>query len=124
VLQSGSKDELANRFEVLYSSFESLNDELHPEQVMEEPMFNIITSFRDDSWTVIVFLRRKHRPHQFFADGESKILFSPASVDFGGVCITPVEVDFERIDRELLTDMFGQLSVGPQHLRIVLDALR
>lgn len=124
VLQSNSETELKNRFETLYNSFESLNEVLHPGQVMEEPMFNIIASFRDEKWTIIVFLRKKHRPHQFFAEGDDKVLFSPASVDFGGVCITPVEADFNRIDRELLVDMFGQLSVGTEHLHEVLDALR
>lgn len=123
VLQSDSESELEQRFGLLYAAFEALNDEIHPGQVMEEPMFNIISSFRDEKWTVIVFLRRKHRPYQFFAEGDDKILFSPASVDFGGVCITPVEVDFNRIDRELLTEMFTQLSVEPEHLRAVLDAL-
>lgn len=124
VLQSNSAAELKNRFEILYNRFESLNEELHPGQIMEEPMFNIIASFRDEQWTIIVFLRKKHRPQQFFAEGDDKVLFSPASVDFGGVCITPVEVDFNRIDRELLSDMFDQLSVGPEHLREVMNALR
>ncbi len=124
VLQSDSDTAITERFETLYSSFEALNDELHPGQTMEEPMFNIISSFRDGKWTVIVFLRRKHRPYQFFEESEDKkILFSPASVDFGGVCITPVEIDFKRIDRALLTNMFNQLSVGPEHLRLVLNAL-
>jgi len=124
VFQSNSETEIKNRFETLYNRFESLNEILHPGQIMEEPMFNIIASFRDRKWTIIVFLRKKHRPYQFFAEGNDKVLFSPASVDFGGVCITPVEVDFKRIDRELLEDMFGQLSVSPDHLREVMDALR
>jgi hypothetical protein len=124
VLQSDSKSELEAHFETLYTCFEALNEEIHPGQTMEEPMFNVISSYKDSKWTVIVFLRRKHRPHQFFAEGDDKILFSPASVDFGGVCITPVEVDFKRIDQELLTEMFGQLSVTSEHLRVVLDALR
>lgn len=124
VLQSSSKVELVNRFRTLYNSFESLNEVLHPGQVMEEPMFNIIASFRDEKWTIIVFLRKKHRPHQFFAEGDDKVLFSPASVDFGGVCITPVEADFNRIDHELLKDMFDQLSVDSEHLRTVMNALR
>ena len=56
---------------------------------------------------------RKHRPRTvFLPEGEEQILFSPASVDFGGVCITPLERDFNRMNRELLTDMFSQLSVS------------
>ncbi len=124
VLQSASAQVLSDQFDRVYNQFESLNDEIHPGQTMEEPMVNVISSYRDEAWTVIIFLRRKHRPHQFFAEGDHKILFSPASVDFGGVCITPVEADFNRIDRDLLVDMFGQLSIESTHLKAVLDALR
>lgn len=77
----------------------------------DEPMFNIITTFRDGRHVVLVFLRRRHRPDQFYLEGEDRIVFSPAAVDFGGVCITPVERDFHRMNRDLLSNMFGQLSV-------------
>ena len=63
-------------------------------------------------------------PNSFFAEGEEQILFSPASVDFGGVCITPLERDFNRMNRELLTDMFSQLSVQRDVLDAVAQAVR
>jgi hypothetical protein len=124
VIQSDDKASLVQRFETLYTSFDRLTREIHGSESMEEPMFNVLSAFREGKWTIIVFLRRKHRPHQFFAEGDEKILFSPASVDFGGMCITPVERDFDRITRENLLDMFAQLSVTPAHFKQVCNDLR
>jgi hypothetical protein len=90
----------------------------------EEPMLNILTAYTENRWRVIIFLRKRHRPDQFFLEGNDKIVFSPASVDFGGVCITPVEKDFHLMDKVLLTNMFGQLSVGKDVLNDVAGALQ
>lgn len=112
VIESDDKVRLLTEFTRIYGAFENLNTQLHPGvDDLEEPMVNVLTSFRDGTWGVIIFLRRKHRPVQFFMDGEAQILFSPASVDFGGVCITPVQKDFESITKENLIDMFNQLSI-------------
>lgn len=124
VIESSDRDSVLKSFGKLYRKFESLNSQIHPsEPDMEEPMLNILCSFEQNKWRLIVFLRKKHRPVQFFAEGDEKILFSPASVDFGGVCITPVEKDFSSITREDLADMFNQLSVGPEFLHAVGDEL-
>ena len=85
----------------------------------EEPMLNILVSFKGGLWRVIVFLRKKHRPERYFAESDEKMLFSPASVDFGGVCIIPVERDFHRITKDDLYSMFQEVSASPD----VLDAV-
>lgn len=82
-------------------------------------MLNILVSFKGGLWRVIVFLRKKHRPDRYFAEGDEKMLFSPASVDFGGVCIVPVERDFHRISKDDLYSMFQEVSASPD----VLDAV-
>src|SRR5690606_10063690 len=124
VIESESRSAIVSSFEKLYQKFESLNSIIHPSDPdIEEPMLNILCSFEQEKWRLIVFLRKKHRPTQFFAEGDEKILFSPASVDFGGVCITPVEKDFNSITREDLSDMFNQLSVDPEFLHTVADEL-
>jgi hypothetical protein len=40
------------------------------------------------------------RPACYFAEGDARILLSPASVDLGGVFITPRGEDFEKISAE------------------------
>lgn len=86
-------------------------------------MLNILATQENGRWRVICFLRRKHRPARFFAEGDEKMVFSPASVDFGGVCITPVERDFQRITADDLRDMFNEVSVTPEVLDAVVKAL-
>jgi len=77
-----------------------------------EPMINLFVWYEIDTWTIVLFPRRQHRPRQYFATGEEQILFSPGCVDFAGLLILPREEDFNRLDRELLADLFGQLTLN------------
>ena len=58
-------------------------------------MINMLSYYRD-GWQVLVFPRGKHRPWQYFEEGEKNILLSPAAVDMGGTLITPLEKDFHE----------------------------
>lgn len=78
----------------------------------DEPMLNILSGYRDSSWQVFVFPRRAHRPHQFFEEGAGRLLISPASVDMGGVWITPRKEDYEKVDSESIRDIFSQVTIG------------
>jgi hypothetical protein len=75
-----------------------------------EPMLNILVYF-NKGWQVLVFPRDKHRPWQFFEEGEKNILLSPASVDMGGMLITPLEKDFDKITADDIKDIFTQISL-------------
>jgi ATP adenylyltransferase/5',5'''-P-1,P-4-tetraphosphate phosphorylase II len=119
VIESEDAARIEDLFARLFEAFSKFNPDSS-----DEPMVNVLTAHRDGRWRVIVFLRRRHRPEQFFRKGEDRIVFSPASVDFGGVCITPVEKDFHLMNRELLTDMFGQLSARREVFDEVVGALR
>ncbi len=77
-------------------------------------MLNILAYFHK-KWQVLVFPREKHRPWQFFEEGASNILLSPASVDMGGVMITPLEKDFLKISREDIQDIFAQIGPSAGH---------
>ena len=77
----------------------------------EEPMLNILAAY-EERWKVLVFPRARHRPSFFFAEGDGKMLISPAAVDLGGVCITPLEKDFHRVTRELVVKMFEEVTLG------------
>ena len=65
-----------------------------------EPMLNILCWADGDKWVIAVFPRKQHRPSCYSAEGDANILISPASVDMGGVFITPLEKDFEKITAE------------------------
>ena len=79
-----------------------------------EPMINML-SYYNDGWQVILFPRDKHRPWQYFEEGEKNILLSPASVDMGGTLILPLEKDFLKITREDIEDIFSQITFSAEH---------
>jgi ATP adenylyltransferase/5',5'''-P-1,P-4-tetraphosphate phosphorylase II len=80
-----------------------------------EPMMNLISYFDDQKWKLIIFPRLKHRPDYYFREGDNSLLLSPASVDFGGVFITPREEDFNKISREIIEDIFRQVSITNEY---------
>jgi len=105
-MESADITELTNTFNTLYSIFEQTV------AAEEEPMLNILASYEYEAYRVVIFPRAKHRPSQYFAEGDANILLSPASVDFGGVFITPQEKDFRKITAEDITDIFSQVSIS------------
>lgn len=106
--ESSNKELLVKRFYEFYEKIVPMwKDE-------DEPMMNILASYQDGAWRIIYFPRGAHRPSQYFAEGDENILLSPASVDFGGVCITPQQKDFKKITKEDITDIFRQVSVDDE----------
>lgn len=91
-IHSVDKEIGALLFEKLYVALDSLKREAEP-----EPMLNILCWHDCVEWNTVVFPRKQHRPSCYFAEGGANILLSPASVDMGGVFITPLEKDFEKI---------------------------
>ena len=90
IVVEASKNEAIERFfEQFYFLYKQSAD------TDDEPLLNIIASYRENAWRVFLIPREKHRPDFYFAEGENNILLSPASVDIGGVCITPLEKDFK-----------------------------
>jgi len=76
----------------------------------EEPMMNVLMYYLQ-RWKILIFLRKLHRPWQYFEEGSKNILLSPASVDLGGVLITPLEKDFEKITKENVVDILHQVNM-------------
>ena len=90
----------------------------------EEPMLNILAWYEMEMWTVVVFLRRKHRPACYFAEGEERIMLSPASVDIGGVGVIPVEEDFRRITAEKLAEILQEVFLSKEEFTSVSSQLK
>jgi hypothetical protein len=79
-------------------------------KISAEPQINIICSYNAPQWRVILFPRRKHRPEVFFKEGDDKVVISPASVDMGGLIITPVEKDFNTVDAKMIEEIYREVS--------------
>jgi hypothetical protein len=85
----------------------------------EEPMMNILAWKEQTRWIVILFPREKHRPDCYFAEGEENILISPASVDMGGVFITPLEKDFEKIAADDIARILTEVCIPAPQLQVL-----
>lgn len=90
----------------------------------EEPMLNILCWSEDGKWKVAVFPRRKHRPACYSAEGDANILISPASVDMGGVFITPLEKDFKKITADDLEQILDEVCLDQSGVEKILNNLK
>lgn len=105
VLESKSKEEAVLLFGRIYGMLEVKPGE-------EEPMMNLLTWYEDGWWVTCVFLREKHRPDCYYAEGDANLLISPGSVDMGGVFIVPQEKDFEKVTKEDIRSIFKEVCVS------------
>jgi len=88
-----------------------------------EPMLNLLAYFEKGQWILHLFPRVLHRPACYFAQGEARILISPASVDMGGVFITPREEDFNKITGKDVADILNQVCMSEQNVVKLIDEL-
>ena len=96
--------------------------EIQAEKV--EPMVNLLCTFKEGKWILHLFPRKLHRPTQYFAEGEDQLLISPASVDFGGVFITPRREDFDKVTAANIADIFDQVSLDENAFRKLKDTIK
>ena len=86
-----------------------------------EPRWNIISWYEPASspnsliasspkFNTIVFFRRESRPQCFFAPENERILFSPGTVEMGGVGIVANRESFDRITPEILKSMIKEVA--------------
>jgi len=89
----------------------------------EEPMINVAGFYEERKWRLAIFPRRKHRPDAFFREGNGRIVISPGVIDMGGLLITPVEKDFERLDNALVEGIYEEVSLEGKTVEKVIDAM-
>ena len=105
-IEGREEKSVINIFNLFYKKYSSRSN-------LVEPMMNISSFYEEVSgWRILIMLRAKHRPEVFYKEGEEKILFSPAACDYGGLCITPLEKDFKRLDNVQLKNIFNEVSLN------------
>jgi hypothetical protein len=86
-----------------------------------EPRWNIISWYSPASspnsliasspkFNTIIFFRRESRPKCFFAPENERILFSPGTVEMGGIGIVANRESFDRITPEVLRSMIQEVA--------------
>ena len=89
----------------------------------EEPMMNIAGFQKEGKCHLMIFPRRKHRPEAFFREGDARVVVSPGVIDMGGLLITPVEKDFERLGRSEVESIYSEVSLEGETVGRVIAAL-
>lgn len=79
--------------------------------IEDEPMINVLGFCKGKKWYLVVFPRRKHRPDIYFEKGDARVVVSPGAIDMGGVLITPVVKDFERLDAAAVESIYREVSL-------------
>ncbi len=79
---------------------------------VEEPMVNLVVAGNDQSWSVIIFPRGRHRPSCYHAEGQAKLTVSPAAIDLSGVLIAPERDHFARITARDVEQIFAEVTLG------------
>jgi hypothetical protein len=89
----------------------------------EEPMMNIAGFYKERKWRLVIFPRRKHRPDVFSREGDARVVVSPGVIDMGGLLITPIEKDFDRLDAASVESIFGEVSLEGKTVERAIDAM-
>lgn len=103
---SHDKIEIEKNFQRIYQNMVSGDK--------EEPMLNILCSFQEGKWRLIIFPREKQRPSHFYRTNESQIVVSPAAVEMGGVLVLPGEEDFRKITKKEIEEIYGEVTVNQE----------
>jgi ATP adenylyltransferase/5',5'''-P-1,P-4-tetraphosphate phosphorylase II len=112
---SEDKEEIAEKFDSIYKSMESKSN--------EEPMMNILCSFQDKKWCVIIFTREKQRPSHFYRTDEFKLLVSPAAVEMGGVLVLPGKEDFLKITKKEIEEIYREVTIDRSKFKDIVRRL-
>lgn len=90
-----------------------------------EPRMNLICfSDNTDVLHLLIVPRTNHRPSRYFKDGDESLLISPASVDFGGIFITPREVDFLKIESSDIEQIVRECAIPIDDIQNILHSLQ
>ncbi|MBN1308458.1 MAG: DUF4922 domain-containing protein, partial [Chitinispirillaceae bacterium] len=77
-----------------------------------EPMFNIVSLYRDERYIITLFPRAKHRSACFFAPPHERILISPAAIEMAGIVVVADIDHFDRVDENVVYSMFREVTLG------------
>lgn len=77
----------------------------------EEPLLNLLATFKNGRWCVLLLPRQRHRPTCYDAEGEAQLTISPAAIDLGGVVVVPRPGHFARLTAEVLEQIYTEVTL-------------
>lgn len=117
VIDAATPEEGSALFEKLYNAMPVKDGE-------SEPMMNILC-WREGAVTrLVVVPRKRHRPSFYGTESSDAMMLSPASVDMGGVFITPRREDFDRLDEGIVRKVFDELCLSSDELNEIIKNVK
>lgn len=89
----------------------------------DEPMLNLLGSYGESGWRIVLFPRRKHRPAAYYREGEARVTVSPGLVDMGGLIITPLAGDFKKMNARAVMEIYEEVSLEEDVLEELISSL-
>jgi len=76
-----------------------------------EPMFNLMCNYQKEKYRLLLFPRIAQRPQCFYKTGSEQLVVSVASVELGGIIVTPRHVDYLKITKDDLVKIFEEVTL-------------
>ena len=90
-----------------------------------EPDLNILSWRQEggpsapDHIVSVIFVRKKHRPDCYYAEGKNQLLISPGSIDMGGLIITPREVDYKCLTAHAAANILREVTISESEMSAI-----
>lgn len=88
------------------------------------PYFNLICSYNNKEWTLIIFPRIVQRPTQYYEiNNMAKIKIVPGAIEMGGIFPVSSEKEAIKLTPDLIKNIYTQVSYSFNHLMELLKPL-
>jgi hypothetical protein len=104
--------------------FDALYEALPVQPGDDEPMMNILSFDMPHANYVVVVPRKRHRPSFYGTEGDDTMLFSPASVDMGGLFVMPREKDYNRMNRDLARRVYSEVCLSADEINDIVERIK
>ena len=84
---------------------------------------NLLCFFTEGYWYLKIIPRKKHRPSIYYADADSRIRISPASIDLSGLLVVPFEDEFYKINTMVINSAFSEVCMTDGEFTLLCDKL-
>jgi len=111
---TGSKTEIEEAFNTLiptlyYDPEDSSQLTAHGSQLTVEPMMNLVCTWNNGTWELLVFPRKMYRP-SLYGPEPGHYMISPGTIEMCGVLIAPRLEDFEKISPEEIQQIYDEVT--------------
>ncbi len=86
-----------------------------------EAKVNVLATYRQSHFVILIFPRTRHRPANFFEPGQA-LAISPASLEMAGLVVVCDEDEFASIAASDVESIFEQVCVSEMQLRDMIEA--